>query len=143
MRVALIVQLLYLSTFVACAFAAWKGGMAERLGSVVVLGAALGPPALHAVAPADLAALVDLTADGVVGVAFLLLTVRYGRVWLGATMLLFAVQFALHAFYAVTDRPSDLLHARINNLVFLGVSVCLCAGAALAWRRRRLAGRRT
>src|SRR6185436_7495479 len=135
---ALIVLLLYLWTFLACAFAVWKGGPAERLGAGVIFLATAAPPALRAIAP------VDLTADGLVGVAFLVLTLRYGSVWLGVTMLLFAAQFALHSFYAVTERPADLLHAEINNAVFLGVSLSLTAGAALAWRRqRRLAATRT
>ncbi len=139
MPTSLIVQLLYLWTFLACALAAWKGGPAERLGAAVVFLATAGPPVVRATAPAGLSALVDLTADGLVGIAFLLLTLRYGRAWLGVTMLLFAAQFALHSFYAVTERPSDLLHARINNMVFLGVSLCLWVGALLAWRRRRRA----
>jgi len=141
---ALIVQLLYLWTFLACAFAVWKGGPAERIGAGVIFCATVAPPALHAIAPADLIPLIDLTADGLVGVAFLLLALRYGSVWLGVTMLLFAAQFALHSFYAVTQRPADLLHAEINNAVFVGVSLSLTAGAALAWRRqRRLAAPRT
>jgi len=139
MPVALIVQVLYLWTLLACAFALWKGGPAERFGAGVILFSTAAPPVLHPVVPAGLSAIVDLTADGLVGVAFLLLTLRYGSVWLGVTMLLFAAQFALHAFYAVTQRPSDLLHARINNIVFLGVSLSLSVGAVLAWRRRRLA----
>jgi hypothetical protein len=144
MQLAPIVQLLYLWTFLACAFALWAGGTAERLGAGVVFFAAAAPPAAHAIASAGLSGAVDMAADGIVGLAFLLLTVRYGRVWLGVTMLLFGAQFALHSFYAVTQRPPDLLHARINNTVFVGVSLCLWVGAALAWRRRRrVAGRKS
>lgn len=137
MPVSLVVQLLYLWTLLACAFALWKGGPAERFGAGVIFLSTAAPPALRALAPASLSGIVDLTADGLVGVAFLLLTLRYGRAWLGVTMLLFAAQFALHSFYAVTQRPSDLLHARINNIVFLGVSLSLSVGALLAWWRRR------
>lgn len=137
MPVSQIVQLFYLSTFAACAFAFWKGGAAERIGAVVILCAMLAPPLAHAVAPPSLHGILDLTIDGLVGVAFLLLILRYGSVWLGVTMLLYAGQFALHSFYFVTEKPADRLHAVVNNLVFLVVSLSLWAGAVLAWRRQR------
>lgn len=136
-----IVLLLYLWTFLACAFALWKGGTPERFGGGVVFWATLAPPALHAVAPASLSALIDLTGDGVVGVAFLLLVLRFGSPWLGVIMLLYAGEFALHATYVVTQRPPDRLHAEINNILFLGVSFSLLIAAALAWRRRLAAAR--
>jgi hypothetical protein len=139
MPVNLIVQLFYLSTFLACAFAIWKGGAPERIGAIVILAAVLAPPLAHAVLPASLLPVVDLTFDGLVGVAFLLLILRYGRVWLGVTMLLYATQFALHSFYFVTQRPADRLHAEVNNVVFLGVSITLWVGAVMAWRRQRRA----
>ena len=137
MSVPLIIQLFYLATFSACAFAFWKGGPAERIGAIVILCATLGPALLHAVLPASILPIVDLTVDGLVGVAFLLLILRYGSVWLGITMLLYAAQFALHSYYFVTQRPADRLHAEVNNVVFLGVSISLWAGAVLAWRRQR------
>jgi hypothetical protein len=54
-------------------------------------------------------------------------------------MLLYALQFALHAFYSVTQRPRDLPHAVINNLDFFAVSLCLVIGTAVSSRRRRRA----
>ena len=141
MPTSLIVQLMYLWTFLACALAVCKGGRAERLGAGVVFLAAVAPPTVRAIAPAGLSGVVDMAADGLAGVALLLLTLRYGRVWLGVVMLLFAAQFVLHAVYTVTARPADLLHARVNNVVFLSVSLSLSVGAILAWRRRRRAAR--
>lgn len=137
MPVSQIVQLFYLSTFVACGFALWKGGQAERFGSIVILLALLAPPLVHALVPGDLTRILDLVIDGLVGVALLGLTLRYGSVWLGVAMLLYACQFGLHSFYVVTERPADRLHAIVNNLVFLGVSLTLWAGAVLAWLRQR------
>jgi hypothetical protein len=137
MPVSQLVQLFYLSTFAACAFAYWKGGAAERLGSVVILCATLVPFLTRALAPADLSRVLDLVVDGLVGAAFLVLVLRYGSVWLGVTMLLYAVQFALHSFYFVTEKPVDRLHAQVNNIVFLLVSLTLWVGALLAWRRQR------
>jgi hypothetical protein len=51
-------------------------------------------------------------------------------------MLLYALQFALHAFYYVAERPRDSMHVILNNLDFFAVCVCLAAGTAVAWRRR-------
>jgi hypothetical protein len=69
-------------------------------------------------------------------VALLVIAVRYASFWLGAVMLLYALQFALHAVYYVVERPRDSLHVILNNLDFFAVCVCLAAGTAVAWRRR-------
>jgi hypothetical protein len=137
MPVSQIVQLFYLSTFLACGFALWKGGAAERVGSIVILFAMLAPPLVRAAAPPGLVGVLDLVIDGLVGIALLMLTLRHGSVWLGVAMLLYAGQFALHSFYFVTQKPADYLHAVVNNLVFLGVSLTLWVGAIMAWLRQR------
>ena len=69
-------------------------------------------------------------------VGLLVIAVRYASFWLGGAMLLYAAQFSLHAFYMVMSRSVDLLHMRINNLNFLGISVCLAVGTIVGWRRR-------
>ena len=60
--------------------------------------------------------MLQLAGDLVCAVTLLMLVVRYASLWLGAAMLLQAVQFSLHAYYLVTDRPHDLIHAWVNNL---------------------------
>jgi len=68
-----------------------------------------------------------------------MLAVRYATAWLGVCVLLQGVQFSLHAYYLVADKAYDDLYAMVNNLVSLGVLLCLAAGCLLAWRKRRRA----
>lgn len=120
-----------------CAFALWKGGKSERLAALIVLlnfiGGLVGSqfiPGYRGVA--------SLTLDAATAFGFLALTLAYGLPWLGLAMLIFALQFGLHAFYFVTNRhPEDVLHATINNLNFLGVIICLAFGTIDAIRRRQ------
>jgi hypothetical protein len=69
------------------------------------------------------------------------LAVRYASLWLGATMLLQAGQFSLHAFYLVMERPHDLIHAWINNINTVGISICIVVCAVTAIRRRVIIAR--
>ena len=77
-----------------------------------------------------------LTLDGLTALGLLVIAVRYASFWLGGAMLLYAAQFSLHAFYMVTARPVDLLHIKINNMNFLGISACLALGTIVGWRQR-------
>jgi hypothetical protein len=117
-------------------FAFWKGGPAERLGGAMV-GANLILSVLSGLLlPPSLEPICRLTLDGLTALGLLVIAVRYASFWLGGAMLLYAAQFSLHAFYLVTSRSVDLLHMRINNLNFLGISVCLAVGTIVGWRRR-------
>ncbi len=78
----------------------------------------------------------ELTADFIWAIGLLMLVVRFAYRWLGVTMLLQAVQFSLHAYYLVMERPLDHLHAWINNTDTWGISLSIIAGTILAWRRR-------
>jgi hypothetical protein len=72
-------------------------------------------------------------------------TLRYAAPWMGAVMLFYAAQFALHSYYLVMQLPNDFWHALINNVNFSGTTLCLIIGTAVTWRRRvrqaRAAGR--
>jgi len=116
--------------------ALWKGGPAERLGGAVV-GANLVLSILSGLLLPDAAQpIARLTLDGLTALALLVITVSYASFWLGGVMLLYAVQFSLHAFYMVMSRPVDFWYALINNLNFFGISTCLLVGAIVGWRQR-------
>lgn len=122
----------------SCVFALIKGGTQERIGAGIIL--------LNLVATAANESLLHdqrilLAIDAVTAIALLPLTLRYASVWLGSVMLLYGVQFALHAFYFVLERPKDLLHVAINNTNFFAISVCLAVGTLTSWMRRRKAAR--
>lgn len=121
-------------TLGTCVFALVKGGTAERIGAGVILANTLAAMINQTILHNQL---VDLAIDGVTALILLAVAVRYASFWQGAVMLLYAMQFGLHAFYFVLERPHDMLHVIINNLIFFTISVCLAAGTGLAWRRRR------
>ncbi len=121
--------------------ALWKGTFAERVGGAIV-GANVVLSILSGLLLPDSAqALARLTLDGLTAIGLLIITVSFASFWLGGVMLLYAVQFSLHAFYIVTSRPVDVMYIWINNLNFLGISACLLGGAVVGLlQRRRRAG---
>jgi hypothetical protein len=132
-----------LFAFSACAlaFALWKGGPAERAAAIVVaLNLVVGVLVGEFLSPYQPA--LRFANDGATAFALLAITLRWAAPWMGAVMLLYAGQFALHAYYMASGRnPRDYLHALMNNLNFSAVIWCLVIGAALAWRRRVVARR--
>jgi hypothetical protein len=122
----------------SCLFAFVKGGQAERIGAAVILANVLAymvnETQFHI-------AIANLAVDAVTALTLLAVAVRYASFWQGAVMLLYAAQFALHAFYFVTERQRDVLHAVVNNSIFLAISGCLIIGTAMAWRGRADAAR--
>ena len=86
--------------------------------------------------PAASSGVFGLVVDGLTAVGLLIMVLRHASLWLGGVMLLYAIKFSLHAFYFVTAREPDVLHAVINNIDFMGVVFCLVAGTIVAWRNR-------
>ncbi|MDZ4372284.1 MAG: hypothetical protein U1C74_12775 [Phenylobacterium sp.] len=131
-----IVQLLLALVVAGCAFALWKGGRPERLGAgIILLNSALTLVGGN-VMPSDYSYIFGLVLDGATAVGFLGMTLVFGRLWLGAAMLIYAAQFALRSYYLVMDRKPDLLHAMINNANFMAIILCIVIGTAAAWRTR-------
>jgi hypothetical protein len=122
----------------SCIFAFIRGAEPERIGAGVIFANLLLTLGGQAFIPEPETAfsVAQLTLDAVTALALLVLAVRYASLWLGAVMMLYALQFALHAFYSVTERPRDMLHAIVNNVDFFAVSLCLVIGTAASWRRR-------
>ncbi len=116
--------------------ALWKGGPAERIGGAVVGANVLLSILSGLLLPDSAQAIARLTLDGLTAICLLVITVSFASFWLGGVMLLYAVQFSLHAFYMVTSRPIDVLYAWINNLNFLGIVICLLVGSIVGWRQR-------
>jgi hypothetical protein len=136
MHLAELIQIAGPLTFalLVCLLAILKGGSAERIGAIVILANLIVGLGVEAMGRSQVAVLID---DAATAAVLLAIAVRYTSLWLGAVMLLYALQFALHAYYFVLERPRDVLHIALNNLDFLAVIVCLAAGTVVAWRRRR------
>jgi len=133
-----VLALAALTAFV-CGLALWKGGSSERIAAAIVV-ANVGLGFAGTQFMPGYRGVPNLILDAATAFAFLALTLRYGLPWLGIAMLIFSLQFALHAFYFVTERsPDDLLHATVNNLNFFGVILCLVFGTVGAIRRRQTA----
>lgn len=130
----IIVGLLAFS-LVACLFAFAKGGQGEQIGAGVILANLFAMMISNQVLGKN--QIVVLGIDALTAFALLAVTLRYASLWLGGVMLLYALQFTLHAFYFVSERPRDRLHVVANNVDFFAVSLCLVIGTAVAWRRSR------
>jgi hypothetical protein len=124
--------------FVVCGTAIWKGEAPERwAGGLNLVMSLANPLAMYLHVPEF--ATFELVGDGLTALGLLVLTMTYGRLWLGAAMMFQAIQFTLHSFYLVTDRKPDLFHAIVNNTNFFGILLSLAVGTALTIRRRQKA----
>jgi hypothetical protein len=133
---SLIPILAWVALVAICGLAWIKGGQPERLGVVIILVGSAFAFLVHFAAPASIQALLLLGGEGSMGLAFLMLALRYASPWLGGAMLFQAIQFSLHAYYLVGELPRDRTYALINNIDTFGVLACILVGALLAWRKR-------
>lgn len=124
------------ATLLVCALAWWKGGRAEQLGASLKLATSLIALAVHHLLKQNSISGALLTADGVLAIGFLALAIRYASLWIGAAMLLQAGQFSLHAWYLVSGLERDRFYAIANNLVTVGILVCILVGTLISWFRR-------
>jgi signal transduction histidine kinase len=116
-------------------FAIWKGDAAVRWAAVTQIGASYISLFNFVLGP-EWNQTFELATGLVSAVVYLLLAVRFANLWIGAAMLLQAAEFSLDAFYLVTDRPLDHLHAWVNNTCEWGIVLCILLGAVLAILRR-------
>lgn len=129
-------QIGWLATFGVLALAWFKGGRPERYGASLKVLTSIGALAAHHLLKQDSISGALLTFDGVLAVGFLALAIRYASLWIGAAMLLQAGQFSLHAFYLVSGLEHDRFYAVANNMVTIGILVCILTGTLIAWRRK-------
>jgi len=136
MPASLLAQVLSLLVLSGCLFSLWKGGPAERVGGGVVLASLLLTILATTFLPVGAQPIAELVIDGLAALALLAVVLIYSSLWLGGAMLLYAAQFSLYAYYFVTERPNDRLHAIVNNADFMGITFFLVIGTAVAWRAR-------
>ncbi len=119
----------------ACLFAWWKGGQPERWGGALNLVINLIGTPLYML-PITSRQTGVLALDGLLAFGLLLLAVRYASPWIGVAMLLQAIQFMLHTYYYVMELQHDPLFAIVNNLVLVGIVLCIIAGTIWSWIKR-------
>ncbi|HWW27007.1 MAG TPA: hypothetical protein VNZ85_14040 [Caulobacter sp.] len=121
----------------AACLGAWRwGGRAERGCATLLLAAFAVVVLVNLIHGGKFVEGLYLVLDGLLALGLLLLAIRHATRWLGVAVLLQSVQFSLHAYYIVDGRPYDRLYVLVNNLVSMGVLICLLAGVALARRWR-------
>ena len=118
-----------------CLFALLWGSIGERLGAVAIVAGLLFGFTLGVI-PSELRPVTELVYDGLIAFAFLLLALKFATRWLGIVLLLYAAQFALHAFYFVLSQPHDRLYFVTNDAIFFAVTLCLLIGTIGAARGR-------
>ncbi|HEX4183813.1 MAG TPA: hypothetical protein VHY34_11210 [Caulobacteraceae bacterium] len=127
--------------FATTAFAAWKGGPPERLGSAVIIVAWVTMLIAEALARPNLPVVTYLVLDGLVALGFLVVAVRYSSLWLGGAMMCQAVSFGAHAI-RLSDNTRVRWHGAnvyvlIMNTVGYLVLFILIGGTFATIRRRR------
>ncbi len=133
----LIAPLLWILS-VATVLLAWlRGGPAERLGATMILVGNLLVVAVHFLVPVEPLALALLMTDAALAVGFLIVAMRYLSPWLGLAMILQAIQFSLHAYYLVGEKPHDYLYRAINNFNTFAILLIILAATILSALRYR------
>jgi len=133
----LIAPLLWILS-VATVLLAWlRGGPAERLGATMILVGNLSVVAVHFLVPGEPLALALLMTDAALAVGFLIVAMRYLSPWLGLAMILQAIQFSLHAYYLIGEKPHDYLYRAINNFNTFAILLIILAATILSAFRHR------
>ena len=128
-------------TLAVCGLAWARGAQAERWGAFIVLVGAIIYPLIQLFLPLASQPVVYLLCEGLYGLSFLMLALRYASPWLGGAMLLQALQFSLHAYYIVGELPHDRTYGLVNNLNSIGVLICILLGIVVSWRRQARAAK--
>jgi hypothetical protein len=128
------------------AFAWWKGGAPERLGTLVFGLGTIGADIWRAANGDDAAVMPLVAVDLMMALGFLYIAVRYSSLWLGAAMMLLAASFALHAV-GLSDPARPRWHGMIiyllaNNVLSYLTLLALAGGTVATIINRRRAVRR-
>ncbi len=129
---------------VTCAFAWWKGGPPERLGTLMLAVGWIGADIARGFSSQMVPTVTLFVSDIVLAIGFLYIAIRYSSLWLGAVMILQAIAFALHAAQmSASDAPrwhGWIVYLLLNNLINYLLLLALVGGTlATISRRRRLA----
>ena len=132
----LIAPLLWILTAVTVLLAWSKGAAAERVGATMVLIGSVFVVLIHLIMPPALQAVALLIGEAALAGGFLLVAMRYLSPWLGVAMILQAIQFSLHAYYLIGDKPHDYLYRLVNNVNTFAILLVILTASIVTWRRR-------
>ena len=136
-----------LAAMVATLLLAWLGGRpAERLGASLYGASFFGTMALEIFTGQSLPVVPELFLDTLVAFGFLVLSIYYNNLWLGAAMMIKGLQLGMHATHLtdVTDPIFDGLNMYAVGLNFVSLMILLTImGGTIATMRARRASRRS
>lgn len=115
------------------AFAWWKGGPPERLGTLMLAVSWIVADVARAFSAQMVPTITLLGTDFLTAACFLYIAIRYSSLWLGVAMILRATGFAVHA--AQLSSPDDqprwhgwIVYLLINNILAYLVLLTLIGG---------------
>ena len=115
-----------------------KGGAPERLGAAAMILEWVGEVVADRFGNFHHIAIVPtLFLDFCLAAMLLGLALKYGRLWIGAAMILQSVMLAMHAMVLSDDAPGYYLYATCLNATTCLLLFSLLTGSVSAWRRRR------
>jgi hypothetical protein len=128
---------------VTAAFAWWKGGPPERLGTLLLATTWLGADILRGLSGEMMPTMIMLGSDFLNAAGFLYIAMRYSSLWLGAAMMFRAIAFALHATQ-MSDEDAPrwhgwIIYLLVTNILSYLVLLSLIGGtvATIVHRRRQ------
>jgi hypothetical protein len=132
----LVSQVFLVVTFATVAFAWWKGGRPERIGSLFNAIFSIGAVVFQAISHRAFGTIPILVADGLLATGFLILAFRYASLWLAAAMVLQAASFLIHASLLMGLLPEGNNYYAAMNILGGLVMLVILLGTAGAWYRR-------
>jgi len=122
--------------FITVAFAWWKGGRPERIGSLFNAVLSIGAVVFQVLTHKAFGTIPILIGDGLLATGFLILAFRYASLWLAAAMVLQAASFLIHASLLMNLLPTHRLYYAAMNVLGGLVMIVILVGTAGAWYRR-------
>ncbi|HYG28162.1 MAG TPA: hypothetical protein VD906_14815 [Caulobacteraceae bacterium] len=133
-------QLYFGFLLLTVAFAWWKGGRAERIGSLFNAILCISAVMVHAATRGTYGTAPILIFDGLLATGFLILAFRYASLWLASAMVLQSATFLIHAALLMgvlpEGNPPHFYYYMTMNLLGSGVMAAILVGTAAAWRQR-------
>ena len=116
-----------------------KGGAPERAGALLMAVEWLVEVGVDRLLKGGLIAVSPtIGLDALLAGGLLILALKYGKLWLGAAMMLQSVTLALHAMALGDGAPGYNIYAALLNVTTCLIVLSLLVGTVSAWRRRAL-----
>jgi hypothetical protein len=125
--------------FLCCAFGLFKGGPAERVGSLLIMSFYVIGDVLLVLAGSRFPLTTIFVGDFILALSLLAVAIRYSSLWLGCAMLLQSVALCSQGLAFSGDGLGPHEQLWLNNCVSMSMMGCIIAGSIASWRRRHKA----